>query len=109
MVSGRASCSTASYHSTRITRSYKRRPCNETLVLFHVGSDDHETKQGGHAVTTSATGGSIWNFSAGALAVMFIIYITAKGELGSYIQLLLYSRRRLLQKTRRWPRKPAHR
>jgi hypothetical protein len=35
--------------------------------------------------------GSFDNFIAGALFVAFVIYITAKGELGAYLQLLLYT------------------
>jgi hypothetical protein len=32
-----------------------------------------------------------WNFAAGAIILMYIVYITAKGELGSYIQLFFYT------------------
>jgi hypothetical protein len=33
----------------------------------------------------------MWNWAAGAIAVLFVIYITGKGELGAYISLLFYS------------------
>ena len=32
-----------------------------------------------------------WNFAAGAIAVLFIIYIPAKDELGTYLQMFLYT------------------
>jgi len=34
---------------------------------------------------------SIWNFAVGAIALAFIVYVTAKGELGTWIQLLFYT------------------
>jgi hypothetical protein len=33
----------------------------------------------------------IWNFAMGAIAFLFVVYITAKGELQTYIGLLLYT------------------
>jgi hypothetical protein len=32
-----------------------------------------------------------WNFAAGAIILMYVIYITAKGELPSYIKLFFYT------------------
>jgi hypothetical protein len=32
-----------------------------------------------------------WNFITGSIILMFIIYITAKGELSTYIQLFFYT------------------
>lgn len=32
-----------------------------------------------------------WNFTAGTIILMYIIYVASKGELPAYIQLFLYS------------------
>ena len=42
-------------------------------------------------VTQPQTSGGVMNFAVGAMILAFIIYITAKGELGSYMQLLFYA------------------